>query len=199
MVKTLSSMQQLGRIAPDFKLPNYQTNSSSQANNISEVALQDYAGKPVLIAFICNHCPYVVHIAKQFAEFAAEYQPKGVQVVAINANDVANYAEDSPQKMIEFAAKNSFLFPYLFDESQQVAQAYGATCTPDFFLYDEQHRLVYRGQFDASRPGNEQPVNGADMRRAVDALLSSQSISTEQIPSMGCSIKWKPNNEPDYF
>ena len=193
MAKTLSTMLQLGTPAADFNLPDYQNKSAN------EVALQDYAGKPLLVAFICNHCPFVIHIAKQFSDFASEYQSKGLSVVSINANDVENYPDDSPEKMIEFAANNNFTFPYLFDESQQVAQAYGAACTPDFFLYDAQHKLVYRGQFDAARPGNNQPVNGADMRQAVDALLAGQEISEQQLASMGCNIKWKAGNEPDYF
>lgn len=193
MVKTLSTMQQLGTAATDFALPDYQ-----QAQP-KPVSLADYAGRPILIAFICNHCPYVVHIAKQFAEFAQQYQAKGLQVVAINSNDVANYPADSPENMAEFSAQYKFTFPYLFDESQDVAKTYGAACTPDFFLYDEQHKLVYRGQFDSARPGNSEVVDGADMRQAVDALLAGQDVSHDQIASMGCNIKWKVGNEPDYF
>lgn len=191
MARTASTMLELGTAAPEFTLPN------PAAGN--DVSLSDFNAKPVLVVFACNHCPYVLHIIQQFADFAREYQPKGLSVIMINANDVETHPDDSPQKMIQLGQQYSFTFDYLYDQTQQVAAAYHAACTPDFFLFDDRHRLVYRGQFDDSRPGNDRPVSGHDLRQAVDNLLQDQAISKIQHPSMGCNIKWKPGNEPDYF
>lgn len=187
----LSTMLDLGVAAPDFSLPEPATGKI--------VSRDDFAGKPMLVVFICNHCPYVVHIRQAFMELAKEYQKKGVAVVAINANDVANYPDDSPDKMVEEVKLAGYDFPYLFDETQAVAQAYKAACTPDFFLFDQQHKLFYRGQFDDSRPGNNEPVTGADMRHALDALLQGAESPADQKASMGCNIKWKEGNQPEYF
>ncbi len=149
--------------------------------------------------FICNHCPFVKHIARGLADLGRDYQARGVAIVAINSNDVAKYADDSLPKMAEEVAAQGYAFPYVLDETQEVAKAYGAACTPDFFLFDGQQQLVYRGQFDASRPSNGGPVTGADLRAALDAVLENRPVATEQIPSIGCNIKWKPGNEPEYF
>lgn len=191
MARTPSTMLDLGTQAPDFSLPEPATGQP--------VSRQDYSGKPLLVAFICNHCPYVIHIAEAFSDFAKEYQGKGLAVVGINANDVENYPADSPDKMVEMSQQYAFSFPYLFDESQQVAQAYQAACTPDFFLFDQDHKLYYRGQFDSARPHSDEPVTGADMRQAVDRLLAGKPAPETQLASLGCNIKWKAGNEPDYF
>ena len=151
------------------------------------------------MVFMCNHCPYVRHIADKFSAFAQEYQAKGLAVVGISSNDADNYPDDGPEKMAEEAERRGYSFPYLYDEDQEVAKAYRAACTPDFFLFDKSRNLVYRGQFDSSRPKNEEPVTGADMRAAVDAVLSGKSPASDQVPSIGCNIKWKPGNEPEYF
>jgi thiol-disulfide isomerase/thioredoxin len=190
MARTPSTMLELGTAAPGFCLPEPATGR--------EVCLNEFAGKPVLVAFICNHCPYVIHILDQFIEFAREYQKKGLEVIAINANDVANYPDDSPEKMVELVKEKDISFHYLFDESQEVAKAYQAACTPDFFMFDSSGRLAYRGQFDASRPGNDAPVTGEDMRRAADALLAGEKPDANQIASLGCNIKWKAGNAPEY-
>jgi len=191
MARTPSTMLELDTPAPGFSLPSPVSGKT--------VSLADFAGKPLLVVFACNHCPYVLHILREFVDFAEEYGRKGLGIVMINANDVANYPDDSPEKMIEIAREYGFDFPYLYDESQQTAQAYQAACTPDFFLFDDRHRLYYRGQFDSSRPGNDEPVTGADLRAAADAVLAGQPAPEPQIPSLGCNIKWKPGNEPDYF
>lgn len=191
MARTPSTMLALGTPAPDFSLPEPATGKT--------VALQDFQDKPLLVAFICNHCPYVIHIRAAFAALVKEYQAKGVAVVAINANDVANYPDDSPEKMIEEVKNAGYTFPYLYDESQQVAHAYQAACTPDFFLFDAQHKLYYRGQFDDARPRSEVPVTGKDMRAALDSLLAGLLAPENQLASLGCNIKWKVGNEPDYF
>lgn len=191
MARTPSTMLALGTKAPDFDL--YDPRGGGR------VALADFAGKPLLVAFICNHCPYVVHIRDAFAAFARQCVERGVNVVAINSNDVENYPDDSPERMAEAARQYDYPFPYLFDESQFVAQAYRAACTPDFFLFDAPGELYYRGQFDGSRPGNDVPVTGSDMRAAVDALLQGAAAPEIQLASLGCNIKWKPGNEPDYF
>lgn len=187
MARTPSTMLALGTHAPDFSLPEPATSKT--------VALQDFQGKPLLVAFICNHCPYVIHIRAAFAALVKEYQAKGIAVVAINANDVANYPDDSPEKMIEEVKNAGYTFPYLYDESQQVAQSYQAACTPDFFLFDAQHKLYYRGQFDDARPRSEVPVTGKDMRSALDSLLAGQPAPENQLASLGCNIKWKAGNE----
>jgi peroxiredoxin len=192
MAQTPSTMLALGTPAPAFSLPDPVTGKT--------VPLSDFDDQPaLLVAFICNHCPFVKHIQKAFVDFAREYQDKGLAVVAISANDVADHPADSPDKMAEEARQNGYGFPYLYDESQEVAKAYTAACTPDFFLFDKARKLVYRGRFDDARPGNGKPVTGNDMRAAVDGLLSGRDISPDQKPSMGCNIKWKPGNEPNYF
>ncbi len=188
MAATPSTMPELGTPAPDFRLPEP---ASGQM-----VGREDFAGKPLLVAFICNHCPYVKLIRAGLAQFARDYQAKGLAIVAISANDVANYPDDSPEKMIEEVKAAGYVFPYLYDETQAVAKAYRAACTPDFFLYDADHKLFYRGQFDDARPSGQVPVTGKDLRAAVDALLAGQPAPAEQRPSMGCNIKWKPGNEP---
>jgi len=190
MARTPSTMLELGTEAPDFTLRDPMT--------FRMVSKSEFEGQPLLVAFICNHCPYVLHIKDIFATFAHEYQERGLAVVAINANDVNAYAEDHPEKMTELAKASGFTFPYLYDETQEVAQAYRAACTPDFFLFDADHKLVYRGRFDAATPGNDEPVTGADLRAACDALLEDTQMPEDQRPSMGCNIKWKPGNEPDY-
>ncbi len=191
MVKTPSTMLPLGTQAPHFSLPDPQGKL---------VSLGDFVDAPVLlVAFICNHCPFVKHIAEGFAALAKEYQAKGVAVVAINSNDVENYPDDSPAKMAEEIEARGYTFPYLLDETQEVAQAYRAACTPDFYLFDAGRQLVYRGQLDSSRPGNDVPVTGEDLRAALDATLAGQPTADTQRPSIGCNIKWKPGNEPEYF
>ncbi|MES1158282.1 MAG: thioredoxin family protein [Terricaulis silvestris] len=184
---TQSLMSGLGETAPDFTL----VDSEGGAWTLNKVA----GDRPVLVAFICNHCPYVVHIADAFAAFASEYQNKGLAVVAISANDVGAYPQDGPDKMADFAEAHRFTFPYLYDESQDVARAYQAVCTPDLYLFDAQRKLAYRGQFDATRPGRGTPT-GADLRAAADAVLAGRAPSAEQAPSVGCSIKWKPGKTP---
>lgn len=191
MALTPSTMLALGTPAPDFQLPNVDGKT---------VSLADFKGSPVLVVmFLCNHCPYVKHLRAALAEFGRECVTKNVAVVAISSNDARNYPDDSPAKMVEEARAAGYTFPYLYDESQKVAKAYRAACTPDFFVFDRGRRLVYRGQFDASRPGNGIPVTGKDLRTAVDAVLKGTPPSLNQVPSMGCNIKWKAGNEPDYF
>jgi len=191
MALTPSTMLPVGTPAPDFRLPDA---------NGKTVTLSDFKDQPaLLVVFMCNHCPYVKHLRGGLAQLAKDYQPRGVAIVGINSNDVANYPEDSPAKMAAEAKAVGYVFPYLYDETQAVAKAYRAACTPDFFLFDRGRQLVYRGQFDASRPGNGIPVTGKDIRAALDAVLAGKSVSTLQSPSMGCNIKWKRGNEPDYF
>ncbi len=191
MVKTASTMLELGTRAPDFTLPD----SSGAA-----VSLSDFNDAPALVvAFICNHCPFVVHIREALSEFGRAYQEQGVAIVAINSNDVATHPDDSPEKMAEEVASAGYTFNYLYDESQSVAQAYQAACTPDFFVFDGDQRLVYRGQFDDSRPESGIPVTGADLRGACDAVLSGQPVTESQRPSLGCNIKWREGNSPAYF
>jgi len=178
--------------APDFSLPDVVSGKT--------VRLADFAGAPaLLVMFICNHCPYVKHVQAGMTQMAKDFMARGVGVVAINSNDVANYPEDSPEKMKEEARRAGYTFPYLFDESQAAARAYQAACTPDFFLFDKQRKLVYRGQMDDARPGNDRLVTGSDLRHAVEAVLSGKPAPSTQIPSLGCNIKWKPGNEPEYF
>ena len=191
MAETPSTMLEIGTQAPSFSLPEPATGK--------QVSLSDYSDRPLLVVFSCNHCPYVLHIIKSFSEFANASQHRGLAVVMISSNDVTGYPADGPEKMVELAQQYGFEFPYLYDETQQVAQSYRAACTPDFFLFDASHRLVYRGQYDASRPGNDVAVSGSDMKAAVDALLSNRPLSREQIPSVGCNIKWRADNAPDYF
>ncbi|MCK5897195.1 MAG: thioredoxin family protein [Cocleimonas sp.] len=188
MAKTPSVMVELGTKAPDFSLLEPATGN--------KVSLTNFSDQPILIAFICNHCPYVIQLKDVFASFASEYKDKGLVVIAINANDAEKYPDDSPEKMIEEVDQYHYTFPYLYDETQAVAQAYQAACTPDFYLFDHHHRLYYRGQFDAARPGNSEPVTGEDMIVAVNALLAGASAPEKQLASLGCGIKWKAGNEP---
>ncbi|MBI4581726.1 MAG: thioredoxin family protein, partial [Planctomycetes bacterium] len=153
----------------------------------------------LLVMFICNHCPYVKHVGHELARLCREYQARGVAIVGINSNDVDNYSDDSPARMKAEVAEVGYTFPYLYDETQQVAKEYQAACTPDFFLFDKDRRLVYRGQLDDSRPNSGKPVTGADLRAALDAVLAGKPAPSRQIPSAGCNIKWKPGNEPSYF
>ena len=191
MVLTPSTMLSLGTAAPDFTLPD------AAGKNVS---LGDFApAKALLVVFMCNHCPYVKHIAQGLAQLTSEYQQRGVAVVGINANDAATYPDDAPAKMRDEIRLRGYTFPYLVDATQQVAHAYHAACTPDFFLFDGGRKLVYRGQMDASRPGNGVPVTGADLRAALDAVLEGRPAPSKQVPSIGCNIKWKPGNEPEYF
>ncbi len=190
MAQTPSTMTPLGTPAPDFELPNPDGRI---------ISLSDFKdGEALLVMFICNHCPFVKHLRDELARMAREYQSRGVAVVAINSNDVENYPDDSPEKMAEEVENVGYTFPYLFDESQEVAKAYGAACTPDFFLFDRDRKLYYRGQFDNSRPGNDEPVSGRDLRAALDAVLADEDPPKDQLPSIGCNIKWKPGNEPEY-
>lgn len=176
--------------APDFHLPD----TDGQI-----VSLSDFKNAPaLLVAFICNHCPYVKHVRLALAKLAKEYQARGVAVVAINSNDAIAHPDDSPQKMAEEKQSAGYSFPYLYDETQVIAKAYQAACTPDFFLFDKNHKLVYRGQMDSSRPGNDKPNDGADLRAALDAVLQGRSPSEKQTASIGCNIKWKPGNQPAY-
>lgn len=193
MVRTHSTMLPLETVAPDFALLNV---------DAQQVSLADFQGAPaLLVVFLCNHCPYVIHIADHLAGLAREFQRRGVAVVGINSNDVAAHPADSPEQMVAEAEARGYTFPYLFDEDQQVAHSYGAACTPDFFLFDAEQRLVYRGQLDDSRPHEvpPQPVTGKDLRAALDAVLAGQPVPEPQQPSVGCNIKWKPGNEPSYF
>jgi peroxiredoxin len=191
MVETASTMLPLGTPAPEFRLPDPDGN---------EYSLEDLADRQaLLVIFMCNHCPYVKHVRDKMVELAREYRDKGVGVVAINANDADEYPEDRPEKMKEYAETYDYPFPYLYDESQEVAKAYHAACTPDFFVFDEDRKLFYRGQMDDSRPGNDRPVTGEDLREALDAVLEGREPPQDQTPSMGCNIKWKSGNEPDYF
>lgn len=199
MSLTPSTMIPLGMVAPNFSLPNFNPAAGGVGGALAgdsagakKVSLQDFKNaKGLLVIFMCNHCPYVEHIKPALAQFARDYQPKGLAIVGINSNDVENYPEDSPSRMMGDAKEFGYTFPYLYDESQAVAKAYKAACTPDFFLFDAALRLVYRGQFDDSRPGNRKPATGADLRAAADALLSARHIPSTQKPSMGCNIKWK--------
>jgi len=193
MVRTESTMLPLGTPAPDFSLPAPSNGETYSLANFT-------CNQALLVIFMCNHCPYVLHMHKQLNELIREYQSQGLAAVAINSNDVANYPDDSPEKMISLAQENDYCFPYLYDEDQSVAKAYMAACTPDFFLFDENMKLAYRGQFDASRPRNDQAIDGADMRAAFDAVLAGKTIpEDQQLPSMGCNIKWKDGNAPGYF
>jgi len=191
MVATQSTMLPLGTKAPDFRLP--ETNGKT-------VSLSDFKSAPaLLVVFLCNHCPYVKHIRAGLAQLARDYLPRGVGIVGISSNDIANYPADSPALMAEEAKAAGYLFPYLYDETQAVAKTYRAACTPDFFLFGPDQRLVYRGQMDDSRPGNDIPVTGQHLRAALETVLAGKPVSPRQKSSLGCNIKWKPGNEPDYF
>lgn len=191
MVKTASTMLALGTTAREFQLPDVVSGET--------VSLATFAGsKALLLMFICQHCPFVKHIKGELAKIGHDYGDR-LGIVAISANDVANYPDDSPQKLKQMAQEFNFNFPVCYDESQEVSKSYTAACTPDFFLFDADNKLVYRGQLDDSRPSNGIPVTGQDLRRAIDAVLQDREIDFEQKPSIGCNIKWKPGNEPDYF
>jgi peroxiredoxin len=183
-------MVELGLEAPDFHLPSVADGRL--------VSLSDFASSQVLLVmFICRHCPYVLHVKPELARLAADYKPKNVSILGISSNDAQHYPDDAPEKLVELS--QDLHVPVLYDESQAVAKAYRAACTPDFFLFDEKRRLVYRGQLDDSRPGNSRQLTGRDLRSAIDAVLSGKSVPAEQRASIGCNIKWKPGNEPDYF
>jgi peroxiredoxin len=187
---TPSILLSLGTTAPDFDLPD------TTGRRVSRDGLADRAA--LLVMFICNHCPYVKHVADELARIGREYQDRGVGIVAISSNDVAQYPEDGPDAMAEFAAAHGFIFPYLYDETQAVAEAYGAACTPDPFLFDAARQLVYRGQLDGARPANDVPVDARDLRAALEATLAGGSVAERQLPSVGCSIKWKPGHGPAF-
>jgi peroxiredoxin len=184
-------MLRLGTSAPDFKLPDTSGKIVSPADFKDKTAL--------LVIFMCNHCPYVVHLRAGLAQFARDYSSRSVGIVGISSNDVKSHPADSPAKMKDEVKSAGYVFPYLYDETQAVAQAYRAACTPDIFLFDQHRKLVYRGQFDDSRPGNGLPVTGKDLRAALEAVLAGKPVSENQKPSIGCNIKWKPGNEPDYY
>lgn len=192
MVAVASTMRDLGTPASDFSLPDVR-------NQNQLVQLGDFDDKPLLVMFICNHCPYVLHLIEPLVKIANKAQEDGFGVVAISANDVDVYPQDGPEQMRRFADQHGFDFPYLFDETQSVAKAYRAACTPDFFVYSRQHRLQYRGQMDGSRPSNNHPVDGQDLTAALQAVLADKPTTEKQTPSIGCNIKWRPGNEPDYF
>ncbi len=189
MAAVESQMLELGTAAPAFDLPD--------PDGVSHALTDDKAAYVVM--FICNHCPFVKHIREGLAAFGRDYLPKKVDVIAINSNDIAAYPADNPDAMREEAAAAGYTFPYVLDEDQSVAKAYQAACTPDFFVFDSNKELAYRGQFDNSRPSNGEPVTGQDLRNAVDAILSGEMPAAEQVPSIGCNIKWKPGNAPGYF
>ena len=182
MSLTPSNMLSLGTSMPSFELPTAEG---------KPVSSKDFADRPTVAAFICNHCPFVVHIAPSFSAFAKECAARGVNVVAINSNDIENYPDDSPEKMIEFGKKHDFSFPYLFDATQHVARSFDAACTPDFYLFGGNGRLFYRGRYDASRPGNSVATSGSDLKGALSALEKDEPAPKEQHPSMGCNIKWR--------
>jgi peroxiredoxin len=190
MALTPSTMLPLGTAAPDFNLPD------TTGKLVSLADLKDKAA--LVVIFMCNHCPYVIHIRAGLAQLARDYTPKNVGVAGINSNDVKNYPDDSPARMKDEVKNAGYIFPYLYDETQAVAKSYHAACTPDIYLFDRGRRLVYRGQFDASRPGNGIPVTGKDLRAALDAVLTGKTTSEFQAPSIGCNIKWKSGNEPRY-
>jgi len=190
MVMTASAMLELGTAFPDFHLKDTRGEL---------VSTTSFKGQPILLVFMCNHCPFVQHIREGFVKLAKEYQDRGVAVLGINSNINPEYPEDSLKKMVEYAQKYSYPFPYLIDDDQCVARAFHAACTPDFFLFDQGHKLVYRGQMDDSRPGNDVPVTGNDLRKALDSVLRGDSVAGNQKPSLGCNIKWCPGNEPEYF
>ncbi|MCQ3805156.1 MAG: thioredoxin family protein [bacterium] len=191
MVDTLSTMLPLGTPAPNFSLTDTVTGDT--------VSISDCDGKALVVMFICNHCPFVIHIQRGLVRFGDDYQGNDVSIVGISANDARNYPGDAPHKLAAMARKMGYAFPYLYDETQEVAKSYTAACTPDFFVFDADRTLVYRGQFDDARPSNRIPVTGADLRAAVDAVLADQEVSAVQKPSIGCNIKWIPGQEPDYF
>jgi len=192
MSLTPSTMLELGSPAPGFNLPEVETGE--------EIGLESFADeKALLVMFICRHCPYVKHIQQELARIGADYKDQGLGIVAISANDAENYPDDRPESLRDMKAELGFDFPFCFDDEQSTAKAYTAACTPDFFLFDAERKLVYRGRLDASRPGNQEPVTGRDLRLAIDKALADEPVPSDQQPSMGCNIKWKQGNEPEYF
>ncbi len=192
MARTASTMLPLGTKAPEFQLPDVVSGET--------ISLDRFAGKQGLVViFLCRHCPFVKHVQGELAKLGRDYQDADLGIVAISANDAANYPDDAPEKLKEMAKDLELTFPLCYDESQETAKAYTAACTPDFFVFDRDRQLVYRGQFDDSRPGNDQPVTGKDLRSAIDAVLAQSPVSEDQKPSIGCNIKWKPGNEPAYY
>lgn len=191
MVRTASTMLPLGTKAPSFSLQDTDGNS---------VSPNDFAGsKGLLVIFLCNHCPYVKHVAPELSKLAADYADSGLAIVGISSNDVEKYPDDSPEKMAEEKAAQGYNFPYLYDVDQSVAKDYHAACTPDFYVFDSDQKLVYRGQLDDSRPKNDTPLSGADLRAALDAVIAGETPAADQKPSIGCNIKWKEGSEPEYF
>ena len=191
MAKTPSTMLPLGTQAPDFSLVDVVSNQS--------FTLETFKGKKaLLVAFICVHCPYVKHVREEIARIGRDYQDKDIGIIAISSNDITQYPEDAPESMKQMAQELGFTFPFCYDETQEVAKAYHAACTPDFFLFDKDRKLVYRGQLDDSRPESGIPVSGRDLRAAIDAILIGQPVNPNQKPSLGCNIKWKVGNEPGY-
>ena len=192
MAVTASTMLRLGTKAPEFQLPDVVTGKTISLDTFKDK-------KALLVMFICRHCPYVQHVKEELARLGRDYIDKGLGIVAISSNDIEAYPEDSPEKLKEMALEEGFTFPVCFDETQEVAKAYTAACTPDFFLFDAERKLVYRGQLDDSRPGNNIPVTGRDLREAIEAVLEGRPVNPNQKPSIGCNIKWKPGNEPPYY
>jgi peroxiredoxin len=191
MAKTESTMLELGTNAPDFSLKN--------VLNGETVSRADFEGHPLLVMFICAHCPFVLLVQEELAKLGRDYADTPLKIVAISSNSIESHPQDAPEKLAEQANEQGFNFPYLFDATQEVAKAYTAACTPDFFLFDTGHNLAYRGQLDNARPGSDTPVTGKDLRAAIDAVLGGKDPVTDQTPSMGCNIKWIPGNEPEYF
>lgn len=192
MARTASTMLELGTPAPAFQLPDVVTGQP--------ISLDTFSSQPaLLVMFICRHCPFVKHVQAELAQIGRDYADKGLGIVAISANDAANYPNDAPESLKEMVSEVGFGFPLCYDETQEVAKSYTAACTPDFFLFDGDRHLVYRGQLDDSRPGNDIPVTGKDLRAAIDAVLKEEAIAPDQQPSIGCNIKWKPGNEPAYY
>ena len=191
MSLTPSTMLSLGTTAPDFELTEVVSDQT--------ISLDFADGSPLLVMFICQHCPFVKHVKQQLAQIGKDYADSDLKIVAISANDVATHPDDSPEKLKAMAQEFDFKFPMCYDESQETAKAYTAACTPDFFLFDAEHKLVYRGQLDDSRPGNDKPVTGKDLRGAIDAVLAGKEVEPDQKPSVGCNIKWKKGNEPAYY
>jgi peroxiredoxin len=191
MVQTPSTMMPIGTRAPDFKLREPATGKTW--------ALADFRSPTLVVMFICNHCPFVIHVRAEITRLTSEYGAKGVDFVAINANNLESHPQDGPEHMAALARELGWKFPFLFDETQQTAKAYHAACTPDFFVFDRERALFYRGQLDDSRPSNGKPVTGADLRGALEAASAGRRPPVDQMPSIGCNIKWKPGNEPEYF
>ena len=192
MVAVPSTMLPLGTTVPEFSLTDAVSGKTCCPGDLAHA-------DALLVMFICNHCPFVKHVQDELGEVAREYQPRGVAVIAINSNDLEKYPQDGPDHMKALAERQAWEFPFLLDETQEVAKAFKAACTPDFYVFDADRRLVYRGQLDDSRPGNDVPVSGGDLRAALDAVLAGDPVAIDQTGSIGCNIKWKPGNEPEYF